>query len=224
MQRQIKTTKDGSKTLYINDLHESYHSSHGALQEAQHVFIINGLNLINKCEINILELGFGTGLNVLVTIDEFLRTDKYQHINYYTLEKYPVKSTEIEALDYPLLFQNKKLTEIYQNIHEVSWEKTHQIIPGFSLTKFQCDFYSLPNLEIPHADLVYFDCFGARVQPDLWEEPFLKLVTAKMAKGSLLTTYSSKGSTRRALEALGLTVTKKPGPPGKREMMNALKN
>ena len=90
MEREIRTTQDGSKTLYIKDLNENYHSHHGALQEANHVFIKNGLNLVNYYEINILELGFGTGLNALVTINDFLKNDKNHVINYFTVEKYPV--------------------------------------------------------------------------------------------------------------------------------------
>jgi tRNA U34 5-methylaminomethyl-2-thiouridine-forming methyltransferase MnmC len=106
LKREIKTTNDGSKTLFINDLNENYHSHHGALQEAEHVFIKNGLNLINDYEINILELGFGTGLNVLVTINEYLKTDKNHVINYFSLEKYPINESEVNDLAYFELFDN----------------------------------------------------------------------------------------------------------------------
>lgn len=223
MKREIKTTKDGSKTLFINNLNESYHSQHGALQEAEHVFIKYGLNLINNYEINILELGFGTGLNVLVTINEFLKTDKYHTINYFTLEKYPINDSEISELKYFELFANKNLENIYQKIHHIDWEKSSEIVPNFYLTKINCDFFDLKNIQLPEIDLVYFDCFGARVQPDLWEKPLFEIVNEKIAKGGLLTTYSSKGSVRRILKDLGFDVQKKDGPPGKREMMIAIK-
>ena len=224
MERHIKETKDGSKTLFINELNEGYHSHHGALQEAQHVFIKNGLDLIDNYEINILELGFGTGLNVLVTIDEFLKTDKNHVINYFTLEKYPVKPSEISELDYPALFNDHNLTEIYHKIHEKNWETNNEILTNFFLKKINCDFFELKNISLAKKiNLVYYDCFGARVQPDLWEEPLFKIVEEKMEKGGLLTTYSSKGSVRRILEALHFNVEKKPGPPGKREMINAWK-
>ena len=223
MKREIQTTKDGSKTLFINDLNEGYHSGHGALQEAEHVFINNGLNLIENYEINILELGFGTGLNLLVTINEFLKTDKNHIFHYFTLEKYPVLLTEVEQLNYPSLFNNEKLTEINTKIHTSEWNKPVEIIPNFYLTKFEYDFYQLQNLDIPPIDLVYFDCFGARVQPDLWEKPLLKMVSDKMKTNGLFTTYSSKGSVRRNLKELGFEVEKKAGPPGKREMINARK-
>ncbi|KQS92649.1 tRNA (5-methylaminomethyl-2-thiouridine)(34)-methyltransferase MnmD [Chryseobacterium sp. Leaf394] len=223
MKREIKTTNDGSKTLYINDLNENYHSHHGALQEAEHVFVKNGLNLINDCEINILELGFGTGLNVLVTINEYLKTDKNHKINYFSLEKYPINESEINDLAYFELFDNAELKNIYQKIHSTDWENLQEIVPGFSLKKIQCDFFDLKNTDLPEINLVYFDCFGARVQPDLWEMPLFEMVSDKMSVNGLLTTYSSKGSVRRILKELNFNVKKMQGPPGKREMINAWK-
>ncbi|AZA76270.1 peptidase [Chryseobacterium joostei] len=223
MKREIKTTNDGSKTLFINDLNENYHSHHGALQEAEHVFIKNGLNLINDCEINILELGFGTGLNVLVTINEYLKTDKNHVINYFSLEKYPINESEVKDLAYFELFDNPELKNIYQKIHLADWEKPVEIISGFNLKKIECDFFDLKNIDLPKINLVYFDCFGARVQPDLWEKPLFEMVSDKMAINGLLTTYSSKGSVRRILQELNFNVEKKQGPPGKREMINAVK-
>ncbi|KUJ53517.1 tRNA (5-methylaminomethyl-2-thiouridine)(34)-methyltransferase MnmD [Chryseobacterium sp. JAH] len=223
MKREIRTTNDGSKTLFISELNENYHSHHGALQEAEHVFIKNGLNLINDCEINILELGFGTGLNVLVTINEYLKTDKNHIINYFTLEKYPITQSEIENLSYFDHFGNPELKNIYQKIHQTEWEKSEEIISGFNLKKIQCDFFDLKNIDLPNINLVYYDCFGARVQPDLWEKPLFEMVSAKMSVNGLLTTYSSKGSVRRILTELNFKVEKKQGPPGKREMINAIK-
>lgn len=223
MKREIKTTKDGSKTLYISELNESYHSYHGALQEAKYVFIDNGLKQVEKCEINILELGFGTGLNVLVTINEILEKKLNKEIHYFSIEKYPILHSEIENLNYDSLFNNEKIKQIYHHIHSSEWEKEVEIIPNFYLHKIKGDFNELDNYELPPIDLVYFDCFGARVQPDLWEKDLFKKVEAKMSNNSLLTTYSSKGSVRRILQELGLNVCKKPGPPGKREMINAWK-
>ncbi|WP_160139540.1 tRNA (5-methylaminomethyl-2-thiouridine)(34)-methyltransferase MnmD [Chryseobacterium sp. c4a] len=223
MKREIKTTKDGSKTLFISDLDENYHSHNGALQEAEHVFIKNGLNLVNDYEINILELGFGTGLNVLVTINEYLKTDKNHVINYFSLEKYPINESEVNDLAYFELFDNPEFKNIYQKIHLSDWEKSVEIISGFNLKKIECDFFDLKNIDLPAINLVYFDCFGARAQPDLWEKPLFELVTDKMAINGLLTTYSSKGSVRRILKELNFQVEKKQGPPGKREMINAIK-
>lgn len=223
MEREIKTTSDGSKTLYVSTLDECYHSHHGALQEAEHVFIKFGYNLLDNYEINILELGFGTGLNVLVTINSFLQNGKKRKVHYHTLEKYPVSLQEIESLNYPSLFSGSDLSEINQKIHSAPWEEETEIVPGFFLTKYQRDFYELDSIAMPPIDLVYFDCFGARVQPDLWEAPLFTLVHKKMRSGGLLTTYSSKGSVRRLLQELAMEVEKREGPPGKREMITAVK-
>ena len=223
MKREIKTTNDGSKTLYINELNENYHSHHGGLQEAEHVFINNGLKILNDYEIRILELGLGTGLNVLVTIDEFLKTDKNHVIHYFSLEKYPIIESEIEELNYGALFNNEEIIKFYQKIHDCEWNVAIELLPNFYFTKFKCDFFELKDLALPKINLVYFDCFGARVQPDLWEKPMFEMVAEKMEIEGLLTTYSSKGSVRRILQELNFKVEKKTGPPGKREMINAYK-
>lgn len=223
MKREFIFTKDGSKTILINGLEETYHSKHGALQEAIHVFIKNGLNLINSCEINILELGFGTGLNVLVTIDEYLKNDKNHKINYFGIEKYPIFLQEATELSYSELFSNDLVKDLALKIHELDWEISNELISGFNLKKINKDFFELKNIQLPPIDLVYFDCFGARVQPDLWEMELLEIVASKIKPGGLLTTYASKGSVRRNLIELGFEVEKKQGPPGKREMMIAWK-
>ena len=223
MKREIKTTSDGSKTLYISELNENYHSHHGALQEARHVFIDNGLKTVQNYEINILELGFGTGLNGLVTIDEFLKTDKNHVIHYSTIEKYPVNECEVTELSYDSFFDEPNIKKYYRKLHECEWNKTTELFPNFFFTKYHRDFFDLKEIELPKINLVYYDCFGARVQPDLWEKPLFEMVADKMEMGGLLTTYSSKGSVRRILEELNFKVEKKTGPPGKREMINAIK-
>ena len=223
LKRELITTGDGSKTLLINGLEETYHSKHGALQEAVHVFINNGLNLKKGCDINILELGFGTGLNVLVTIDAYLKNDEESKIKYFSVEKYPVLLKEAAELSYSELFSNHNVKDLSLKIHDLEWEVANELTPGFSLTKIEKDFFDLKSTDLPPIDLVYFDCFGARVQPDLWEMELLEIVAGKMNSGGLLTTYSSKGSVRRNLIELGFEVEKKQGPPGKREMMIAWK-
>jgi len=223
LKRELISTSDGSKTLLISELKETYHSKHGALQEANHVFIKNGLNLINSYEINILELGFGTGLNVLVTFDEYLRNDKNHVINYFGVEKYPIFLQEATELSYSELFPSSIVQNMSLKIHETEWEKLVELDVNFYLKKIKDDFFNIKTMDLPPVDLVYFDCFGARVQPDLWEKELFEIVASKMKIGSLLTTYSSKGSVRRALQELGFEVEKKQGPPGKREMINAWK-
>jgi tRNA U34 5-methylaminomethyl-2-thiouridine-forming methyltransferase MnmC len=222
LKREIKTTLDGSKTLFINELNETYHSHNGALQEAEHVFIKNGLNRIENYEINILELGFGTGLNTLVTINNFLCNNRNHSINYFTIEKYPISEEEISQLSYASHFNFENSEKIYQQIHSLTWNETHELFPNFKFTKFNCDFFNLENIDLPNINLVYYDCFGAQVQPDLWEKPLFEMVKNKMIAGGLLTTYSSKGSVRRILKELNFQVTKLEGPKGKREMINAI--
>lgn len=223
MKREIKITQDGSKTIYINDLNENYHSHHGALQEAKYVFIENGLTLIKKPKISILEMGLGTGLNVLCTLEYFFNFSESIEIQYFTIEKYPVTLDEVNFLKYDELFNFKDVKTYYQEIHQCDWNKKINLHKNFVFNKIKGDFFNILQFDIPMVDLVYYDCFGARVQPDLWEEPLLKIVTEKINSHGLLTTYSSKGSVRRILSELGLRVEKKPGPPGKREMINAWK-
>lgn len=223
MNHIIETTEDGSNTLFVNNLNETYHSVHGALNESRHVFIKNGLEKVNCCDINILELGLGTGLNVLVTLDEFIRNQKFQSIHFFTLEKYPLDWTEASQLNYPQLFEDPIIAGTYPVIHQSEWNETIELTNDFYLKKIQTDFLKLENIELPEIDLVYFDCFGAQVQPDLWEMPLLTMVANKMKKGGLFTTYSSKGSLRRNLKSLNFDVEKVEGPTGKREMTNAWK-
>lgn len=223
MKREIKTTLDGSKTLFISDLNESYHSHHGVLQEAEHVFIENGLYLMNNCEINILEIGLGTGINAFCTFFNNFKKQEKHKIKYFALEKFPVLWEEIEKLDYFELYPNYNAENFFRKLHLSDWEIPVKISEYFNISKFKKDFFALKDLSLPPMDLVYFDAFGARVQPELWEKKLLEQVANSLKSGGLLTTYSSKGSVRRLLIELGFEVEKKQGPKGKREMMIAWK-
>lgn len=228
--REIIPTEDGSATIFIPEWNESYHSKHGAIQEAYHVFIKNGLDLISdKNEVSILEIGFGTGLNSLITLCEAIQ--KNLKINYLGIEKYPVSEDEFSILNYPkslkefnsnLNFSQDELIQFYHKLMKAEWEKEFQISPEFNLTKIQADFleYEFPENQL---DLIYFDAFGARVQPKLWTEILFEKLFKSLKPGGILTTYSAKGSVRRALISVGFQVEKTPGPPGKREMLVARK-
>lgn len=228
--RKIIPTEDGSSTLFIPEWNESYHSRHGAIQEAYHVFIQNGLDLLSyKNEISILEIGFGTGLNSLITLGESFQNNL--KINYTGIEKYPVSESEFSILNYPkslkeihsnLNISNEELSRFYANLMHAEWEKEVQINKNFNLTKIQADFLEF-NYPENTFDLVYFDAFGARVQPELWTEELFGKIYKSMKKDAVFTTYSAKGSVRRALISVGFQVEKKPGPPGKREMLVAVK-
>ena len=222
MKRSIITTSDGSKTIQIEDWDEQYHSVHGAIQESQHVFIKTGLhhflNLYKPTAINILEIGFGTGLNAFLTALE-AQTQGVQ-IHYQGVEAYPVLAEELSQLNYaPLIDPNKQT--IFDALHEGSWEELHSITSHFILKKRNHFFSDI--VDVNTFDIIYFDAFGARVQPELWTESiFRRMFNAMKVKG-VLVTYAAKGSVRRAMQAVGFVVERLEGPPGKREMLRATK-
>ncbi len=208
-------TADGSSTIYLPDWDEQYHSKHGAVQEAYHVFIKNGLRQLEKEEINILEIGFGTGLNCFITYLE--HTCK---INYIGVEAYPISQEEKAQLNYVEKLKAIEQKAVFDKIHSVNWGEKQIISEDFSLVKRQQFFQ---NIDDKNAfDLVYFDAFGARVQPELWTEAIFKKIYIAMKKGGILVTYAAKGSVRRAMEASGFKVERLPGPPGKREMLRGI--
>ena len=223
MKRSIITTADGSKTIQIEDWNEHYHSTHGALQEAKHVYIETGLHeFINRYpqqkQLSILEIGFGTGLNAMLTATNELAKQKL--ITYHGIEAYPVSDEELKALDYDTLVPSSSL--VFDKLHNTSWGIEHKISTNFTLLKRQ-EFFS--DLEDVNAfDIVYFDAFGPRVQPELWTTHIFKCMYRAMRPQGILVTYSAKGSVRHALQEVGFLVERLPGPPGKREMLRAIKN
>ena len=222
MKRSIITTSDGSKTIQIEGWNEQYHSIHGALQEAKHVYINAGLKTFLERQpkqnaLTVLEIGFGTGLNALLTALESLNIS--QEICYHGIEAYPVEAEELQALGYHTLIGSDP--SIFQNIHNCSWHETHKILPHFSIVKRQAFFSDIA--EVNAFDVIYFDAFGHRVQPNLWIESIFKKMYEALRPNGLLVTYCAKGSVRRCMQAVGFEVERLPGPPGKREMLRAIK-
>lgn len=219
MQREIITTADGSTTIQITDWDEQYHSKHGAIQEAYHVFIASGLSLFSDQELSILEIGFGTGLNALIT---YLEAPKLGiNVDYVGVEAYPVKSEELRQLNYISELKAQAFSKDYHLMHDSPWEKEVAISDRFTLHKQQKDF---AELEIQNLfNLIYFDAFGARVQPELWTEAIFASMFRALKNNGILVTYAAKGSVRRAMQAVGFYVERLPGPPGKREMLRATK-
>ncbi len=172
--------------------------------------------LQNKSEISILEIGFGTGLNCFIT---FLESDKT--VNYVGVEAYPVVSGEVAKLNYVAELKVTSKQAVFDKMHSLSWEDKHEITKDFYLTKRQQFFKDIEDEEA--FDLVYFDAFGAEHQPDLWTEDIFKRMFEALKENGILVTYSAKGSVRRAMQAVGFTVVRLPGPPGKREMLRATK-
>lgn len=220
MERKIITTSDGSKTIHIVDWNEQYHSKHGAIQEAYHVFIKSGLSLFRDRPLSILEIGFGTGLNCLITLLEAQKL--HLNIDYMGVEAYPITSEELEQLNYISELKADTLTEDFQKMHNSPWEKEIEITNTFRLHKQQKDFKNLNASNL--FNLVYFDAFGARVQPELWTEDIFSKMYSALRNDGVLVTYAAKGSVRRAMQAVGFVVERLPGPPGKREMLRATKS
>ena len=219
MKRNIITTADGSKTIQIEDWKEQYHSIHGAVQEAYHVFIKNGLNQFKNQEISILEIGFGTGLNALITLVEAKNLGL--KINYEGVEAFPVSSEEITALNYVETLNFQKYDKQFLHMHQSTWGTNFQLNVDFTLFKNKLDFQEIDHQNV--FNLIYFDAFGYRVQPELWSATMFKKMFQALKNGGILVTYAAKGSVRRAMQEVGFTVERLPGPPGKREMLRATK-
>lgn len=220
MERNIIQTSDGSSSVYLPEWDENYHSKHGAIQEAYHVFIKNGLNLFEDgAKISVLEVGFGTGLNCIIT---YLEAKKRSlQIDYTGLEGYPLEAELISKLNHLEQLNATTYAAIYDKIQRSDWEKPYVIDAGFSLTKKEIMFEDFKEKET--ADLIYFDAFGARVQPELWTESIFKAMYEALHKNGVLVTYSAKGSVRRAMLEVGFSVERLEGPVGKREMLRGRK-
>lgn len=236
MKRHIITTADGSKTIQIEEWNEQYHSIHGAIQEANHVYIKQGLLCCfdrkeeasepilqtpggTSPDLSILEIGFGTGLNAFLTLlqAEVHRVD----VHYTGVEAFPISSAEMEALNYAERLQVLEKAQLFEDMHKISWEFEQRLTPYFTLQKQHRLFEEIHAKEQFH--LIYFDAFGARVQPELWTEAMFKTMYGALKANGVLVTYAAKGSVRRAMQAVGFKVEKLPGPPGKREMLRAIK-
>ena len=198
---------------------EQYHSKHGAIQEAFHVFIKNGLEAHKSPELSVLEIGFGTGLNCYITLLEAAK--KNLRIDYIGVEAFPIQEDEILQLNYVSELESRNYAHKFEEMHLFPWDEKQQVHENFFLTKRQQLIKDISDIDA--FDLVYFDAFGARVQPELWTEEIFQKMYASMKKNGVLVTYSAKGSVRRAMQAVGFKVTRLPGPPGKREMLQAVK-
>lgn len=219
MDRKIIVTGDNSKTLLIPKLDETYHSTHGALNEARHVFIQNGMESFDTESLSIFELGFGSGLNLLVTL-EFLELKKTS-VFYTSIEKYPLSYETVEQLEYDQLV-DPRLKPAFEKAHLSPWNEKIRINKQLELLKQEGD---ITAVSIPTAsfDLVFYDAFGPRVQPDLWSEKVLQKMFDGLKINGRLVTYCAQGQFKRNLKAVGFDVLNVPGPPGKREMTIGIK-
>lgn len=225
MKRIIERTEDGSATLFVPELNEHYHSVKGARTESQHIFIDMGLKASTAIQPHILEIGFGTGLNALLTLET--AEQEKRPVHYTGIELYPLSWEEVDILNY----SNNPL---FKELHTASWNKDVNITPCFTLHKIKGDVNrvisdkQLAVIGEPPAnysfDLVYFDAFAPEKQPEMWSEELFRNIYACMNDNGILTTYCAKGVIRRLLQAVGFTVERLPGPPGgKREILRATK-
>lgn len=220
--RELLTTKDGSLTIHLPQWNESYHSKHGAIQEAYHVFIKNGLDFFRtEKELNILEVGFGTGLNAFITLLE--NNQQTRKINYTAIEAYPVEATIYNQLNfYELLPKATDKQNLFLSLHTSPWEVKQSITADFKLIKHKMKFEELQFEN--QFDLIYFDAFGYRVQPELWTVDIFNRMFKALKNKGILTTYAARGIITRNLKQCGFEVQKTSGPIGKREMTRAVKN
>lgn len=213
---RLITTEDGSKSLFNELLNETYHSTKGAIGESQHVFIEQGFIFLNSTSISILEVGFGTGLNVFLTLNTARETKKT--VNYQTLEPFPISEEVVQQLNYAVDSNNQ---ELFNQLHTCEWEIKHFLTEGFSLTKY-CS--TLEDYTTGHTfDLIYFDAFAPSKQPEVWSLSNLKKCYLLLNEGGVLVTYCAQGQFKRDLVAAGFTVEVLPGALGKKEMVRARK-
>lgn len=220
MKREIIRTKDGSTTIQITNWDECYHSRFGAIQEAQHVFIKNGLSLFKNQSVSILEIGFGTGLNAFVT---FLESKKLnQSIDYVGVEGYPISAEEVVSMNYISELNVEDDRPIFEQMHECNWEEQNFLREDFLFTKRNQFFEEINDIE--KFDLIYFDVFGYNVQPELWSTVIFEKMFNALKTNGILVTYAARGVIKRNMVEVGFAVEKLEGPPGKREMFRAKKS
>lgn len=221
---KVIQTGDGSHSLYVEELNEHYHSIHGAIQESKHVFIEAGLKYSPASQLSVLEVGLGTGLNVLLTMLENQQLQK--NIDYTALEAFPVSYHLLSQLNYVDLLMDKvhtkeKVTQYFEAIHSCEWEKKIQLKENFFLHKIKNKLQDVVFKE--HVDLIYFDAFGPSAQPEMWTEDIFSKLWEALNQDGILVTYCAKGNVKRSLKKIGFSVETLQGPPGKREMIRAKK-
>ena len=219
---ELKITGDNSHTLLVKELNETYHSTKGAINEALHVFIQKGLTdylEINSCnEIEVFEVGFGTGLNAHLT--QLFANENQVKINYTSVEAHPLNIELIKQLNYTDLICSDKL--VYLNLHEVEWGKSVKIDDYFSLTKLNNELKNIYENE--KFDVIFFDAFAPDIQPEMLSKSIFEQMYKSLKQGGALVTYCAKGVVKRTIKELGFKLEILAGPPGKREMIRSWKS
>lgn len=218
---ELIRTDDGSSTLFSPALQETYHSRKGALSESRHVFIAEGLQHAFRrfgLLLNVLEVGFGTGLNTLLTFQEVRKQGL--KVWYTALENNPISPDLINVLDYANATGHPEDEDIFRRMHDLPFNTAGEISDNFILEKRFCDVREFSETHHRY-HLVYFDAFSPKVQPELWTSDVFRRIHSCMHPNGVLVTYSSKSDVQRTMKECGFDVEKIPGPPGKREMIRA---
>lgn len=219
MQRKVISTDDGSKTIYLPHLDETYHSSNGAIQESLHIFINSGLRAVHQKEISVFEMGFGTGLNTLLA-SIFGKENKVK-INYTGIEAYPIDFETAIEMDYCSIVE-KEHTSLFEQMHRVDWGKKIALSDYFTFEKIHAKIEDYSAIEAQY-DLVFFDAFGPQAQEEVWALPILQKMYDLLKPNGFLITYCAKGQVKRNLKQVGFEIEPLAGPPGKREITRAWK-
>jgi len=219
---RLVVSSDGSHTLFATALNEHYHSTHGAVQESEHIFIQAGLQeaVRIKDRISLLEVGFGTGLNVLLSCLEAER--RGLTVRYTAIDTYPLPEETWSQINYGRFLDQPEAEDLYRAICSSGWDRPASINSNFSLHKRHISLQEL-EVEAGEFELIYFDAFSPETQPELWTEEIFTRLNASLAPGGILVTYCCKGTVKRAMKAAGFSIEKLPGPPGKREILRARK-
>lgn len=212
-------TADGSYTLMFANGREHYHSLHGAVAESRHIFIQHGLLATRRKQVNVLEVGLGTGLNTLMTWEACCRHGL--NVDYLALEPHPLPLQVVEGLAHPKALEQPELDQGFKVMMGAAPDQQVVLTGGFSFRWLKQGVHQLERSEA--FDLVYFDAFAPDIQPDLWTEEVFRKVHRAMLPGAILVTYCVKGDVRRAMQAVGLVVERLPGPPGKNQMLRAMR-
>lgn len=220
MKRQLVITDDGSPSIRVEDLEENFHSSHGALQEAEHVFIRNGLDATTSDTIEVFEIGLGTGLNAFLSAQWANKHTK--SIRYTAIELFPLEAKLFRSFAEVIA---EKLSEnrYLQAIYDAEWNTDVRINPSFILHKVNDDILRFTPEKAAY-DIVFFDAFGFHAQPELWSFQVLQKMKELLRPEGMFVTYASRGQLKRDLKTLGFSLESLPGPPGKREMLRATKH
>ena len=217
---KIITTSDGSNTLYLPDMDEQYHSVHGAIQESAYVYLEKGYSFHSSSHPVVFEVGFGTGLNCLLTAVSAEKTKR--PTTCFALEKFPLEKNITDRLNHGEIISGGA-RELQKKIHECPWNVETDISSYFTLCKIKGDLITYDLKQVPEFDVVYFDAFGPDKQPEMWSHEIFSRIYSKTRVNGIFVTYSAKGRVRRELAACGFKMEKLPGPPGKLEMLRGIK-